>query len=166
MYFLLLSCATEAPLPATPVATAAEATPARETNTDPAELGARVFTDRCASCHGEQGKGDGPAAAGLQPKPKDLSRPRLPEERKPPSRMEIIRSGSPGTAMVGFAGALSAEELDAVIGHVQALAHGGQAPADCAGGGGGGAGNCAECAGEGGCPDCAGGGQGRGGPPS
>lgn len=34
-----------------------------------------IFTTRCATCHGAQGRGDGPAAAGLNPKPRDLQSP-------------------------------------------------------------------------------------------
>src|SRR5437867_2844381 len=33
------------------------------------DLGARVYAQRCALCHGPAGKGDGPAAAGLNTKP-------------------------------------------------------------------------------------------------
>jgi mono/diheme cytochrome c family protein len=32
----------------------------------------RVYADRCASCHGAQGKGDGPAAAALNPRPRNF----------------------------------------------------------------------------------------------
>jgi len=35
--------------------------------------GSQMFTSYCAPCHGRQGKGDGPAAAALNPKPADLS---------------------------------------------------------------------------------------------
>jgi mono/diheme cytochrome c family protein len=34
-----------------------------------------VFTTRCATCHGQDGKGTGPAAAALNPKPRDYSDP-------------------------------------------------------------------------------------------
>lgn len=34
-----------------------------------------LFKTRCATCHGEQGRGDGPAAAGLNPKPRDYRDP-------------------------------------------------------------------------------------------
>lgn len=33
------------------------------------ERGAQVYKEYCAQCHGAEGKGDGPAASGLQPKP-------------------------------------------------------------------------------------------------
>lgn len=34
-----------------------------------AQNGARVYKEYCAQCHGPQGKGDGPGASGLEPKP-------------------------------------------------------------------------------------------------
>lgn len=38
-----------------------------------AERGKSLFGTHCASCHGLTGKGDGVAAAALNPKPKDLT---------------------------------------------------------------------------------------------
>lgn len=38
-----------------------------------AEKGKAIFAQNCASCHGPTGKGDAPAAAALNPKPKDLT---------------------------------------------------------------------------------------------
>ncbi len=38
------------------------------------ERGAALFTAHCSACHGPQGRGDGPAAAGLNPLPPDLRR--------------------------------------------------------------------------------------------
>jgi mono/diheme cytochrome c family protein len=39
---------------------------------DPAK-GKEVFAGKCTPCHGLEGHGDGPAAASLQPKPRNLS---------------------------------------------------------------------------------------------
>ena len=36
---------------------------------------AEIYTARCALCHGASGKGDGAAAAALNPKPRDYSDP-------------------------------------------------------------------------------------------
>src|SRR5690606_33946750 len=33
------------------------------------EAGAKLYQARCSACHGEQGKGDGPAGAKLEPAP-------------------------------------------------------------------------------------------------
>jgi mono/diheme cytochrome c family protein len=38
-----------------------------------AEKGKGLFNQNCAACHGQSGKGDAPAAAALNPKPKDLT---------------------------------------------------------------------------------------------
>jgi mono/diheme cytochrome c family protein len=35
----------------------------------------QIYKSRCTLCHGAAGKGDGPAAAGLNPKPRDLGDP-------------------------------------------------------------------------------------------
>ena len=41
-------------------------------NETAAQAGKAIFDANCAACHGADGKGDGPAAASLDPKPKDL----------------------------------------------------------------------------------------------
>lgn len=33
----------------------------------------QIFSTRCTPCHGPQGKGDGPASAGLEPKPRNFT---------------------------------------------------------------------------------------------
>ena len=38
-----------------------------------AAQGKKVFSTYCVACHGESGTGDGPAAAALDPKPRDLT---------------------------------------------------------------------------------------------
>ena len=38
-----------------------------------APLGTRVFAQRCAVCHGPDGKGNGPAAPSMFPRPRDFS---------------------------------------------------------------------------------------------
>ena len=38
-----------------------------------AEAGRPVFEANCASCHGPEGRGDGPVAIALNPKPRDFS---------------------------------------------------------------------------------------------
>ena len=40
---------------------------------DAATAGGALYAERCASCHGATGAGDGPAAAALDPKPADLA---------------------------------------------------------------------------------------------
>jgi len=48
---------------------------AQELGHDPvlAEIGAPIFERYCSSCHGPDGRGGGPAAVALQPRPADLT---------------------------------------------------------------------------------------------
>jgi len=87
------------------------------------ERGARVFAQHCASCHGPEGRGDGPAGQALDPPAADLRGPRAPHLRGIPRR-QIIEEGRPGTAMVGWKDVLSPEDLDAVYTHVHNMHHG------------------------------------------
>lgn len=53
---------------------------ARSAASDPAQMPTPitadlVFSQRCATCHGADGKGTGPAAKALNPKPRDYSDP-------------------------------------------------------------------------------------------
>lgn len=50
-----------------------------------------VYVSRCAVCHGATGHGDGPAAAGLVPRPRDFVR--SPSERSKEDIVAIIRDG-------------------------------------------------------------------------
>jgi len=38
-----------------------------------AKEGREIFDTRCSVCHGKEGKGDGPGASGLNPKPRNLT---------------------------------------------------------------------------------------------
>lgn len=106
---------------------AVEPQPAAETRTETTETtpdrGAELFATHCASCHGPEGRGDGPAAVGLDPPAADLVGPRAEHLRGIPRRT-IIEEGRPGTAMVGWKSILSPEDLEAVYGVVHAMKHG------------------------------------------
>lgn len=71
--------------------------------------GAQVFQSQCAACHGSQGRGDGPLAASLNPKPTALAEHLRARERSLFALHQIISNGVPGTAMQGF-GSLSDED--------------------------------------------------------
>jgi len=55
---------------------ASSAPPAPDSLSDEAKAeAAAIFHDRCANCHGSLGKGDGPNARSLKPRPRNFSDP-------------------------------------------------------------------------------------------
>jgi len=92
--------------------------------------GAVVFHERCAACHGEMGRGDGPKAKTLKgPRPADLTDPRV---MGGTTLLEIFRRiaiGVPGTAMPEFAEDVPDEDRWAVAAYVGAMQYGGSATA-------------------------------------
>jgi len=121
------------------VPTPTQETRAVEASTAPGNaLGEQVFATRCASCHGPEGRGDGPVASTLDPKPVDLYGPRPERLRgRPGGRRAIIENGSEGSGMVAFKDILTPEELEAVYLLVHNMRHG---PGMGGGPGGGGMG--------------------------
>src|SRR5512146_3238912 len=69
--------------------------------------GADLFAHDCSTCHGMAGRGDGPSAAGLSPRPADLAS--LPDlaDRSPLDFYRRISLGVPGTAMPAYEAQLS-----------------------------------------------------------
>lgn len=95
-------------------------TPAR--TPDP-NRGAQSFQAQCASCHGGEGRGDGPAAAALNPAPTDFHDLARRNQRSLLSYYNTITLGVPGTAMPSFS-QLSEAERWALVFHVGQLAYG------------------------------------------
>lgn len=67
------------------------------------KLGARLYQQQCASCHGAQGHGDGPLAATLNPRPIAFSDRERARERSLFSLHQVITRGVEGTSMPSFA---------------------------------------------------------------
>lgn len=89
------------------------------------EEGRTVFTTNCAACHGPEGMGDGPAAAALDPKPRNLSDAAYMKTRPEATLRKVISEGGQSVGlspvMVGWQGALSPAQIDAVLAYVQSL---------------------------------------------
>jgi mono/diheme cytochrome c family protein len=93
-----------------------------------APLGARVFAQHCAVCHGPDGHGNGPAAPSMFPRPRDFSsgtfKYKSTAAGEPPSDADLLRTvrdGLAASAMPYFADLLSSEELSAVVEQVKAF---------------------------------------------
>lgn len=90
--------------------------------------GAEVYAQRCLACHGVTGDGNGPAAAYLQPRPRDYRRGIFKFTSTPygakPRRADLertIRRGIVGTSMPSFA-LLSDDDIQSLVDYVLVLA--------------------------------------------
>ena len=81
--------------------------------------GARLYAERCSGCHGDDGKRDGPAAAAVEPKPRNFRSPDFWHDRTDAALRAVVLSGKPGTMMPPFAGVLSDTDIDAVVGFLR-----------------------------------------------
>lgn len=84
--------------------------------------GQAIFNANCATCHGQDGRGGGPAAVGLEPPPADLTDGTWTTGDGSLAAIEnTIENGSPGTAMIAWKGTLTDAQIDAVARYVQSL---------------------------------------------
>jgi mono/diheme cytochrome c family protein len=67
------------------------------------DKGKSVFTVNCLPCHGEKGEGNGPAAAALNPKPRNFTADAFKQGETPDAVFKTISGGIPNTQMVSFA---------------------------------------------------------------
>lgn len=89
------------------------------------EDGKRIFATNCASCHGATGKGDGAAAAALNPKPRDLSSYEYMSSRTWKDLRAVIAQGGANSGMSAlmpaWRGALKNPQIDNVLAYVITL---------------------------------------------
>lgn len=76
----------------------------------------------CFNCHGKEGGGDGPVAAQLDPSPRNFQHHGFWRHRTEGEIFWVIKHGSPGTGMIGFAGQLTDEEIWAIIQYERSFA--------------------------------------------
>jgi mono/diheme cytochrome c family protein len=81
--------------------------------------GEAIYEAQCAVCHGEEGKGDGPAAPALTPRPVDLTTSEVLRSMTDPELLLLLENGK--GSMPGFGRVLSDEELRLVVIWVRAL---------------------------------------------
>ncbi len=79
--------------------------------------GKSLFAANCASCHGDTGAGNGPAAGALAPSPTNFHLKKPTEERA----WEVLENGVPGTAMPPWQSQLRADQRHALVEFVRSL---------------------------------------------
>jgi mono/diheme cytochrome c family protein len=89
---------------------------------DPSK-GKKVFAAKCTPCHGQRGHGDGPGAASLQPKPRNLSDARYISALTDDLLFHTIREGGAAMgkspAMPSWKFSLSESDIWNVIAYVR-----------------------------------------------
>ncbi len=91
-----------------------------------AAKGAPIYKQYCAMCHGDAGKGDGIAAAALNPKPKNLADKAVMEKISDWEIYLVIKEGGPAAGlsplMTSWKAVLSDEQIRDVSTYVRSLA--------------------------------------------
>ncbi len=91
-----------------------------------AAQGAAHYKMYCALCHGAAGKGDGPGAAALTPKPRDLSDKAFVDSLSDHHIFTIIKEGGPAVGksmfMTPWKAVLNDDAIHDVIAYVRSLA--------------------------------------------
>jgi high-affinity iron transporter len=83
--------------------------------------GRALYDQRCASCHGALGKGDGPAATGMTPAPPPIGDREAMVDRTPALLFRVISVGIAGTPMIGWADQLTVDQRWDIVGYLHAL---------------------------------------------
>lgn len=85
--------------------------------------GKKIFDAQCANCHGTTGKGDGKMAAAITgAKPSDLTDAESKHGSSDGEIFTIIRDGSKGTGMRGFASRMKTDDIWNVVNYLRTLA--------------------------------------------
>src|SRR5436309_1803744 len=82
-------------------------------------VGKDIYTHQCVSCHGNAGKGDGPAAKDLTPKPHDLGAPNVVAQTDGALFWKVTEGRKP---MPSFEKLISEDERWEVIDYVRTFA--------------------------------------------
>ena len=84
--------------------------------------GRAIFLERCVSCHGPAGKGDGPLAKGLTgPAPRNLVEDRWKYGDRPEQVLRVLEEGVKDAQMPAWGGAYGPADLKAVAAYVYHL---------------------------------------------
>ena len=85
------------------------------------DKGKQLFLKDCASCHGNEGQGDGVAGTSLNPPPRNFSTDSFKLGHDDWMLMRTVMEGSPGTGMVGWQGRMTDQEAWTVVNYVKTL---------------------------------------------
>jgi len=88
--------------------------------------GQRLYAQRCAVCHGPDGRGNGPAAPSLIPRPRDLTLGQFKYTSTPPGQppsdadlLGVLANGLQASAMPAFGDLLSPDDLHQLVSYIK-----------------------------------------------
>ena len=84
------------------------------------DVGQRIYEESCKHCHGIAGNGQGQMAEYLTPPPAKLGSETT-QSKTVAQLQEIILKGRPGTAMVGFEGAVNTTQMAGLLAYLRSL---------------------------------------------
>ncbi len=91
-----------------------------------AQKGGPLYKQNCVVCHGESGKGDGPGAAALNPRPRDFTDKAYMSTLDDKKILEIVQKGGAAVGksplMPPMGGALSEAQIQDIVAYVRTLA--------------------------------------------
>lgn len=79
--------------------------------------GKEIFNGKgtCFTCHGNEGRGDGPVGAALDPAPRNFHNPRFAQAKTEGEMNWVIHNGIAGTGMLSYAPAIITDEEAALV---------------------------------------------------
>ncbi len=91
------------------------------------EAGKKIFNQNCVVCHGVNGQGDGPAAAGLNPKPANFSDPARQAVMTEAKQVHVVTNGGASeklsATMPPFGDSLTDQQIRDVVAFVRDSFH-------------------------------------------
>ena len=85
-----------------------------------ATKGKSIYQSKCVTCHGPEGKGDGPVGKKLKPPAGNFSSTES-KKKSANELQEIIENGKPKTSMKGWNKQLNESEIQDVLAYVLSL---------------------------------------------
>jgi cytochrome c oxidase cbb3-type subunit III len=90
-----------------------------------AEQGKKLYGQFCSTCHGQSGKGDGPGAAALNPKPRDHTDKEYMAKMSDEEMMKVIKNGGVSIGksplMPPWGASLKDDQIQDVIAYIRTL---------------------------------------------
>lgn len=88
---------------------------------DAVSAGKKLYTTYCAVCHGDRGKGDGIAAAGLNPKPADHTSAKVQSQSDGAIFWKITNGRAPIASMASYKNTLSETQRWQLVTYIRTL---------------------------------------------